>query len=155
MAGARMFMEDEVTIKITGFEHVSWAAADVEPGASILGLFGIKPTGYEEIHEQAVTSNYFEEPESGVRFEIIRPWGENSHLHRFLKARGSGLHHICFQVEDLQDACAQIKAAGGELVGEMFDDSRGRHAFIHPKSTGGVLIGMIELRPEFKNSTKG
>jgi len=143
-----------MTIKITGFEHVSWAAAEVEPAARILGLFGIEPTGYEEIHEQAVTSNYFEEPNSGVRFEIIRPWGEGSHLHRFLKTRGAGLHHICFQVEDLDNACAQIKAAGGELVGETFEDSRGRHAFIHPRSTGGVLIGMIELRPEFKN-TKG
>ena len=144
-----------MTIKITGFEHVSWASEDVEPGASILGLFGIKPTGYEEIHSQSVTSNYFEEPNSGVRFEIIRPWGENSHLSRYLKNRGSGLHHICFQVEDLDDACAQIRAAGSELVGETFEDSRGRHAFIHPKSTGGVLIGMIELRPEFKSNPKG
>lgn len=139
-----------MTIKITGFEHVSWAAPDIEPGASILGLFGIKPTGYEEIHDQAVTSNYFEEPDCGVRFEIIRPFGEDLHLKRFLKTRGSGLHHVCFQVEDLDDACAQIKAAGGELVGHTFSDSRGRHAFVHPKSTGGVLIGMIELHPEFK-----
>jgi methylmalonyl-CoA/ethylmalonyl-CoA epimerase len=148
-------MEEHVTIKITGFEHVSWAAADLEPGASILALFGLKPTGYEEVHGQAVTSNYFEEPESGVRFEIIRPWGEESHLHRFLKTRGSGLHHICFQVENLDDACAQIKAAGGELVGGAFSDSRGRHAFIHPKSTGGILIGMIELHPELKSKAKG
>jgi methylmalonyl-CoA/ethylmalonyl-CoA epimerase len=140
-----------MAIKITGFEHVSWAASDIEPGASILGLFDIKPTGYEEIHDQAVTSNYFENTECNVRFEIIRPLGEDSHLNKFLKARGSGLHHVCFQVENLDDACAQIKASGGELVGHTFSDSRGRHAFVHPKSTGGVLIGMIELYPEFKN----
>jgi predicted enzyme related to lactoylglutathione lyase len=57
---------------------------------------------------------------------------------------------VCFQVENLDDACAQIRAAGGELVGETFDDSRGRHAFVHPKSTGGVLIGMIQLHPGLK-----
>src|SRR5215203_3492127 len=137
-----------MTIKIHGFEHVSWAAPALEPGQKILSLFGIQPTGYEEIHDQAVTSNYFEEPESGVRFEIIRPLGGDSHLHKFLKARGGGLHHVCFQVDNLDDACAQIKSAGGELVGHTFSDSRGRHAFVHPKSTGGVLIGMIELHPD-------
>lgn len=139
-----------MAIKIHGFEHVSLAAAALEPGASVLGLFGIVPTGYEEVHDQSVTSNYFEEPSCGVRFEIIRPLGDDSHLHKFLKTRGGGLHHVCFQVEDLDDACAQIKAAGGELVGHTFSDSRGRHAFVHPKSTGGVLIGMIELHPEIK-----
>ncbi len=138
-------------IKITGFEHVSWASSDLEPGTSVLGLFGIKPTGFEEIHTQAVTSNYFEEPQSGVRFEIIRPASPDSHLHKYLKERGPGLHHICLQVENLDDACEQVKAAGGTIVGEKFSDSRGRHAFIHPKSTGGVLIGMIELHPQFKN----
>ena len=136
-------------IKIHGFEHVSWAALDVEPAQSILGLFGIKPTGYEEIHEQDVTSTYFAGP-GDVRFEVILPLGEDSHLHRFLKTRGAGLHHVCFQVDDLDDACEQVRQAGGELVGHQFCDSRGRHAFVHPKSTGGVLIGMIELRPEFK-----
>jgi methylmalonyl-CoA/ethylmalonyl-CoA epimerase len=139
-----------MTIKINGLEHVSWAAPALEPGSRVLELFGIVPTGDEDIQEQAVTSTYFEEPNCGVRFEIIRPLGEDSHLHRFLQARGGGLHHVCFQVESLDDACAQIKAAGGELVGHTFADSRGRHAFVHPKSTGGVLIGMIELHPDIK-----
>ncbi|HWM45296.1 MAG TPA: VOC family protein [Xanthobacteraceae bacterium] len=137
-------------IKITGFEHVSIASDALEPGSKVLALFGIKPTGFEEIHTQAVTSNYFEEPESGVRFEIIRPGSDDSHLHKFLKERGPGLHHVCLQVENLDDAVAQVKAAGGTIVGHVFSDSRGRHAFVHPKSTGGVLIGMIELHPELK-----
>jgi len=137
-------------IKINGFEHVSWATPDLEPGQKILGLFGIKPTGYEEIHDQDVTSNYFE-ADCGVRFEIIRPLGPDSPLRKFLAARGSGLHHVCFQVDDLDSACAQVIDAGGQLVGHTFSDSRGRHAFVHPKSTGGVLIGMIELHPQFKN----
>lgn len=136
-----------MTIKIRGFEHVSWAAPDIEPGATVLKLFGLVPTGYEEIHDQSVTSNYFEAPGTHVRFEVIRPWGDDSHLHRYLESRGGGLHHVCFQVEDLDDACRQVKEAGLELVGDTFADSRGRHAFVHPKSTGGVLIGMIELHP--------
>jgi methylmalonyl-CoA/ethylmalonyl-CoA epimerase len=137
-------------IKITGFEHVSWAASELEPGQRTLALFGIKPTGFEEIHDQDVTSNYFE-GNGGVRFEIIRPLGPKSHLRKFLETRGPSLHHVCFQVENLDDACAQVTAAGGALVGHTFSDSRGRHAFIHPKSTGGVLIGLIELHSHLKS----
>jgi methylmalonyl-CoA/ethylmalonyl-CoA epimerase len=136
-------------IKINGFEHVSWAASELDPGQRTLALFGIKPTGFEEIHDQDVTSNYFE-GDGNVRFEIIRPLGPKSHLRKFLETRGPGLHHVCFQVENLDEACAQITAAGGQLVGHTFSDSRGRHAFMHPKSTGGVLIGLIELHPHLK-----
>ncbi len=139
-------------IKITGLEHVSWAAADAERPAAILGLFGIKPTGSEEIHTQDVTSTYFE-GEAGVRFEVIRPRTPSSHLNRFLERRGPGLHHVCFQVDNLDAACAEVVRHGGRLVGETFSDSRGRHAFVHPDSTGGVLIGMIELHPELRGKS--
>ncbi len=138
-------------IKISGFEHVSIASDELEPSARILALFGIEKSGFEELHTQHVSSTYFEEPATGVRFEVIKPGSEDSHLHKFLKDRGPGLHHVCLQVEDLDDACKQVIAAGGRIVGEVFSDSRGRHAFIHPKSTGGVLIGMIELHPQFRN----
>jgi methylmalonyl-CoA/ethylmalonyl-CoA epimerase len=136
-------------IKINGFEHVSWAASELEPGQRTLGLFGIKQTGFEEIHDQDVTSNYFE-GDNGVRFEIIRPLGPNSHLRKFLETRGPGLHHVCFQVDSLDDACAQITGAGGQLVGHTFSDSRGKHVFIHPKSTDGVMNSLNELYPHLK-----
>ena len=51
------------------------------------------------------------------------------------------------QVEDLEDAMQQIEGAGGELVEPVFDDSRGRHVFVHPSFTGGFLRGLIELHP--------
>jgi methylmalonyl-CoA/ethylmalonyl-CoA epimerase len=136
-------------IKITGLEHISWAAADLTRAQATLALFGIVPTGGEEIPSQGVTSTYFESA-SGVRFEVIRPQGPDSHLNRFLAGRGPGLHHVCFQVENLDEACAEIRQAGGRLVGDTFSDSRGRHAFVHPDSTGGVLIGLIELHPHLK-----
>jgi methylmalonyl-CoA epimerase len=136
-------------IKIHGLEHVSWAAAELEPARSILGLFSIQPTGDEDLHEQHVQTTYFES-DCGVRFEVIRPLGEGGNLQKFLATRGPGLHHVCFQVDSLEDACEQVKQAGGQLVGEPFSDSRGRHVFVHPRSTGGVLIGMIELHPHLK-----
>lgn len=133
-------------IKILGYEHVSWCVGDPARPAAILNLFGLEEGGTERLHSQGVVSTYYE-ADCGVRFELIRPSDDSSHLKRFLETRGPSLHHVCFQVEDLEDACAQITAAGGELVGEPFDDSRGRHAFVHPRSTGGVLIGLIQLHP--------
>jgi methylmalonyl-CoA/ethylmalonyl-CoA epimerase len=138
-----------IMIKVNGLEHVSWASEDLEQPRSLLGLFGFAPTGREDIPEQHVTANYFGS-DCGLRFEVIQPIGADSQLRRFLEQRGAGLHHVCLEVEDLEDACAQVARAGGQLVGEIFSDSRGRHAFVHPKSTGGVLIGMVELHPQLK-----
>ena len=137
-------------IKITGFEHISIGAKDTEPSASVLGLFGIKPLYGEDIHPHGVTTTYYEHEDienTRVRFEIIRPVSEDAPLRKFLEKRGPGIHHICMQVEDLEDAMQQIKSAGGELVEPVFDDSRGRHVFVHPKFTGGFLLGLIELHP--------
>jgi methylmalonyl-CoA/ethylmalonyl-CoA epimerase len=136
-------------IKVLGYEHVSWCVADTARPAEILNLFGLKEGETESLPGQGVVSTYYEGP-NDVRFELIRPSGDKSHLHNFLKVRGPGLHHVCFQVENLEQACKEIKNAGGELVGKPFEDSRGWHAFVHPKSTGGVLIGMIQLHPGLK-----
>lgn len=136
-------------IEVLGFEHVSWCVADTGRPAKILDLFGLKEGETESLHGEGVVSTYYE-GSNDVRFELIRPAGENSHLHKFLETRGPGLHHVCFQVKDLDKACKEIRANGGELVGELFQDSRGWHAFVHPKSTGGVLIGMIQLHPGLK-----
>jgi methylmalonyl-CoA/ethylmalonyl-CoA epimerase len=133
-------------IKVLGYEHVSWCVADTERPAQILNLFGLEEGDTECLHGEGVVSTYYNGP-NDVRFELIRPSDEKSHLKRFLETRGSGLHHVCFQVENLKTACEEVRQAGCELVGEPFQDSRGWHAFVHPKSTGGVLIGMIELHP--------
>jgi methylmalonyl-CoA/ethylmalonyl-CoA epimerase len=137
-------------IKITGFEHISIGAKDTEPAASVLSLFGINPLYGEDIHPHGVKTTYYEHEDidnTHVRFEIIRPNSEDAPLNKFLEKRGPGIHHICVQVEDLADAMKQIENAGGELVNPVFDDSRGRHVFVHPRFTGGFLLGLIELHP--------
>src|SRR5579859_5555110 len=107
-------------IKVLGYEHVSWCVSDPSRPAEILNLFGLKKGETESLPHQGVTSTYYE-GSNDVRFELIRPSDASSHLNRFLETRGAGLHHVCFQVENLEDACAQVKHAGGELVGELFD----------------------------------
>lgn len=136
-------------IKIRGLEHISWAAQDLAQGSDTLAVLGFQPTETEEIRSQDIVTTYFQH-ENGLQFEIIRPQDAHSHLARFIGKRGPGLHHVCLQVESLADARAEAERIGWQLVGEEFTDSRGRHIFVHPKSTGGVLIGLIELHPGLK-----
>ena len=136
-------------IKVLGYEHMSWCVDDPQRPAEILALFGLKEAQTDPLPGLGVIATCYE-GDNDVRFELIRPSNASSHLHKFLQTRGPGLHHVCFQVDNLEDACAQVKSAGGEIIGEVFADTRGRHAFVHPRSTGGVLIGMIELFPQFR-----
>jgi methylmalonyl-CoA epimerase len=77
--------------------------------------------------------------------EICAPAG-NAALERFLARRGPGLHHVCFEVEDLGGALATLKAAGVRLIDETPRPGARGHlvAFLHPAATGGVLFELCE-----------
>ncbi len=80
----------------------------------------------------------------GGTVELLEPRGEDSFLHRFLAARGEGLHHITFKVRDLRQWAARLRAAGYRVVGENYDNPEWREIFVHPKSGHGVLIQLAE-----------
>jgi len=78
--------------------------------------------------------------------ELLEPDAANSPISRFIDRRGPGIHHICFAVQDLDDTLARCRAHGIELIDEtprMGAEGK-RIAFLHPKSTGGVLIELTE-----------
>ena len=79
--------------------------------------------------------------------ELVQPTTEDSGLAKYLDKRGPGLHHICIEVEDIQKKLDELSEQGVRLIDEapvMMDDGR-QLAFIHPKSTGGVLLELYEL----------
>jgi methylmalonyl-CoA/ethylmalonyl-CoA epimerase len=79
--------------------------------------------------------------------ELIQPASDDSPLVKFLETRGPGIHHICFEVEDIQKEVEELKKQGVRMIDEI--PRPGAHntrvAFIHPKSSGGVLIELNEL----------
>ncbi len=91
-------------------------------------------------------------PAQGVRvcflgsLELLEPLGPETSVGRFLRRRGPGLHHVAFRVPDLRQALARLEAEGVELVdSEPRPGSRGhRVAFLHPRSTGGILVELVE-----------
>lgn len=145
-------------IKVKRIHHVAIAAGDCDaPADALASLFGLDRGAREHVAGQR-TDVVFLHPEDAARapgaataVEVIAPAG-NDGLQRFLASRGPGLHHICFEVEDLTASLATLKSAGVRLIDETPRPGAGGHlvAFLHPASTGGVLYELCASHPEPK-----
>src|SRR3954451_21369360 len=88
-------------------------------------------------------------PAGGSRIELLEPSEEDSVIGRFLAKRGEGLHHIAFRVPDLAASVAALKQSGARLLNEPQRGAGGHlYVFVHPSSTGGVLIELIQQEQE-------
>jgi len=133
-------------IKVKRIDHVAIAVGDRDASASLLaGLFALERGPQEHVASQKTDVAFLNPAEAGscdaTALELIAPAG-NDALARFLDKRGPGLHHVCFEVDDLDGALATLKAAGVPLIDDVpRPGARGhRVAFLHPAATGGVLF---------------
>jgi methylmalonyl-CoA/ethylmalonyl-CoA epimerase len=85
-------------------------------------------------------------PTGDSEVEVGKPTTDTSGIARYLAKRGPGLHHICLEVENIEAALARLKEKGIQLINEEPTIGAGgkKIAFIHPKSTGGVLVELYE-----------
>jgi methylmalonyl-CoA/ethylmalonyl-CoA epimerase len=84
-----------------------------------------------------------------AHIELVQPTSADSGIAKYLAKKGAGMHHICFEVADITAALQHMAAQGIELINESPRERNGRkYAFIHPKSTGGVLVELYETWPE-------
>ncbi len=126
--------------------HLGYAVEDIEAASRFYREnFGAEPTEPEVVGEQGVIATMFRVGESMV--ELVQPTRPDSPVGRFLERRGEGVHHVAYQVDDLETALRELKKNGVEIIDE--DPRRGaggtRIAFIHPKSAFGVLTELVEL----------
>ena len=105
---------------------------------------GLTLAGYDEVEEQGVRVAMLDIGES--RIELVEPTRPDSPIEKFMAKRGEGIHHIAVRVDNIEDALARLKAAGVRLIDES--PRRGAHntrtAFVHPASTHGVLMELVE-----------
>lgn len=130
--------------KVTKLDHVAVVVHDLDDAIDRYEkLLGVAGQGRELVASQRTEAVLFPVGESNV--ELIAPRG-NDGLERFLERRGPGLHHIAIEVEGLEARLAELKEAGVALIDETPRvGARGhRVAFVHPKSSGGVLIELVE-----------
>jgi methylmalonyl-CoA/ethylmalonyl-CoA epimerase len=135
-------------IKVKRIDHVAIAVADRDATATQLeGLFGLRAGAREHVAGQKTDVAFLTTGETdgdAASLELCAPAGQdgNDGLQRFLAKRGPGLHHVCFEVEDLPATLASLKAAGVRLIDETPRlGARGHQvAFLHPAATGGILF---------------
>ena len=105
---------------------------------------GLSLAGYDEVEEQGVKVAMLDIGES--RIELVEPTRPDSPIEKFMAKRGEGIHHIAVRVDNIEEALARLKASGVRLIDEK--PRRGAHntriAFVHPASTHGVLMELVE-----------
>jgi len=109
---------------------------------------GIEIGERETVDDQKIRTDVYSLGESNI--EIMEPTADESPISKFLEKRGEGIHHICFAVDDIEQMLTELKSSGIELIDEKPRIGAGgkRIAFLHPKSTHGVLIELSESAEE-------
>jgi methylmalonyl-CoA epimerase len=129
-----------VKINHLGIAVKSLAEAEKQWGE----VLGLKKLGEEEVAAQKVKVAMFKVGESKV--ELLEPTSPESAIAKFLEKRGEGIQHVCFQVDDIKQALAEMKAKGAPVIDAEPRIGAGGHkvAFLHPKGFNGVLIELLE-----------
>jgi methylmalonyl-CoA/ethylmalonyl-CoA epimerase len=126
-------------------DHIGVAVEDLDAGIELYrDSFEMALAHRETVEEQGVEAVLLDVGEGHV--ELLRPLGPDTAVGKFLARKGPGLHHVAYAVDDIDATLEKLRAAGLELID---DEARvgileSRVAFLHPRSTGGVLTEIVE-----------
>ena len=125
-------------------DHIGIAVASIDDSLGIYEALGLEVEDVEVVPEQGVRVALLPVGES--RLELLEPTGPDTPIARHLERRGPGLHHICLRVPDIRAAMKNLSDQGHTLLSE--EPQPGAHGrlvcFVHPKSTGGVLLELSQ-----------
>ena len=132
-------------LPIKRIDHVAIAAESIDERVRFLSeLFGMKPGPRYDNPQDGYNGVELTIPGSDTKWEVIEPAGENSFVTRFLGQRGPGLHHVTFEVTDIEAAAKVLRERGIEPFGMRVEGAWNKELFIHPRDTGGVLIQLYQ-----------
>lgn len=125
--------------------HVAVVVKNLDEALQLYdSLFGAKPSKVETIPQQGVKAALLPMAEGG-EIELLEPIDSQSGVARFLESRGEGIHHICFEVDDVDRELCSLADKGAQLIDKQGRPGlAGKVGFIHPKSTRGVLIELAQ-----------
>jgi len=126
-------------------DHIGVAVTDLDEAVALYSeSLGMPVEHRETVEEQGVEAVLLGVGESHV--ELLRPLSPDTAVGKFLERSGPGLHHVAYATADIESALESLRAAGLQLIDESPRTGiRGsRVAFVHPKSTGGVLTELVE-----------
>jgi len=132
-------------LKMNKINHVAIVVEDIDEALKFWrDALGLEVDHIEDVPSQHSRVAFIPVGDSEV--ELVSPTTQDSGLAKFLEKRGEGLHHLCFEVDDLAEVLDELKIKGIRLINEEPLILPGRKmAFVHPKSTNGVLVELYEL----------
>lgn len=132
---------------LTKIEHVALAVSDLEAAVQLYKeVWGLPLEHRETVEEQGVEEAMFRLGDSYL--QLMAPLGPDTVIGKFIEKRGEGLHHIAYEVDDIEASLAGLKKNGAQLIDEEpRNGSRNtRVAFVHPKGNRGLLVELVERR---------
>jgi methylmalonyl-CoA epimerase len=129
-------------------DHLGIAVKSLATAKGIYEKLGMQVSPEETVAQEKVKLVMVPVGES--RLELLEATSDDSTIAKFIAKRGEGLHHVCMRVPDLPASVARLKKDGVRLVSEEIKVGAGghRYVFVHPASTGGVLLELVEAHGE-------
>ena len=127
-------------------DHLGIAVNALDASIAFYETLGLTVAQRETVPQEKVHVAML--PAGDSRIELLEPSASDSTISKFLETRGPGLHHVALRVPDLGAAVARLRAAGARLLNEPRQGAGGHtYVFVHPASTGGVLLELIQESP--------
>lgn len=126
-------------------EHLGIAVCDLEAAESLYTqLLGVAPYKREEVASEQVITSFFKVGDNKI--ELLQSSNPEGTIARFIEKRGEGIHHVAFDVDDIEAEMARLKAAGFVLLNETPKKGADNKliCFVHPKNTHGVLVELCQ-----------
>ena len=132
--------------RITKINHIAVAINDIDSSLTFWrDALGLELAELRDVPAESAQIAFL--PIGGTEVELVQPTTDDSGLAKYIEKRGQGLHHLCLETDDIEAMMAQLKEKGIQLINESprtGTDGK-KYAFIHPKSTGGVLIELYQV----------
>ena len=132
-------------MKILGIEHIGIAVKDLDTNAPFWKhVLKISHKGTETVAQEGVTTDIYDTGRGKV--ELLESTVSGSVIEKFLENRGEGIHHVCFEVDNISKAIIELKELNIDLISDCptVGAEGYKVVFIHPKSTGGVLVELAQ-----------
>jgi len=134
-------------------DHIAIVVLDLDAALKVYrDALGLPLQRVENVPAESVKVAFLPLPEGDGEIELVQPTADDTGIARHLAKRGEGMHHICFEVDDIQAAMAEMAAQGLQILEEKprLGSQGQKYIFIHPKTAHGVLIELYE-RPQVLN----
>ena len=130
---------------MSSIDHIGIATESIDRSSKFWNMLGFQNSGDEVVESQGVKIRYLE-GDGGTRVELLEPLGEDTPVGRFMEKSGEGVQQVAVSVENIDGVICSLISKGVRMINEVAVEGSGGHriAFIHPKSTGGVLVELVE-----------